>query len=420
MLSETSSARKQRGSVPDTVEAAMAFLDTRLRRDQASQRKQTSLPGRQKVVMESLENRLLLSVVPEFVGPVGLSAGTIVNISQANGNQTEGTIAVNPTSPNQVFAISNPGTSAGQSTNGGSTFTTFDPSNQAGFPACCDNVAVFDEFGNAFYVDLNNTVNSVDLFLSTAGGAAGTFNRIAQIDTGTVDQPSMAVGHGSVWVTWNDNGTIKARGAAVTGLGLVGAFNAEQSAPDSDSVGGQFGDIAVNPVTGAVVVTYQSDTQIFTNTDADGLGAGGFAAQVFVTNTNVDKFDAITPQPQRTVDAEANLAYGPDGRLYMAYTDEIIDESNNTDIFVRHSTDNGATWSAAVRVNDDAGTNSQFLPEIAVDPTTGFVALGWYDARLDTGQNDGINDTDGVANNEANFFAALSTDGGLTFGQNLQ
>ena len=35
---------------------------------------------------------------------------------------------------------------------------------------------------------------------------------------------------------------------------------------------------------------------------------------------------------------------------------------------MRTSTDDGATWSAPVRVNDDATTRSQFLPYIALDP----------------------------------------------------
>jgi hypothetical protein len=63
---------------------------------------------------------------------------------------------------------------------------------------------------------------------STTGGGAGSFSVLQIIDTGAVDQPSLAVDAGSVWVTWNDGGTIQARGAAVTGLGTVGAFNAER------------------------------------------------------------------------------------------------------------------------------------------------------------------------------------------------
>lgn len=40
------------------------------------------------------------------------------------------------------------------------------------------------------------------------------------------DQPSIATGPGSVWISWTSfSGPIQASGAAVTGLGQVGAFS---------------------------------------------------------------------------------------------------------------------------------------------------------------------------------------------------
>ena len=101
------------------------------------------------------------------------------------------------------------------------------------------------------------------------------------------------------------------------------------------------------------------------------------------------------------------------------YTDENPDESNDLDVFVRHSDDQGATWSTPVRVNDDRGTNSQFLPRIALDQTTGFIAVSWHDSRNDlvTG---GSGDTDGIPNDDAQLFATVSADGGLSFQPNVQ
>src|SRR5262249_38681087 len=81
---------------------------------------------------------------------------------------------------------------------------------------------------------------------------------------------------------------------------------------------------------------------------------------------------------------------------------------NNTDIFVRFSDDNGQTWSAPVRVNDDATTRSQFNPAIAVDETTGNVAVTWYDSRNSPG------------NNTPQIFGTVSEDGGITFLTNVQ
>ena len=47
----------------------------------------------------------------------------------------------------------------------------------------------------------------------------------------------------------------------------------------------------------------QGPATIYVNTDADGLGAGGFGARVTVTTTNVGGFDFIPAQSGRSVDA---------------------------------------------------------------------------------------------------------------------
>jgi len=107
------------------------------------------------------------------------------------------------------------------------------------------------------------------------------------------------------------------------------------------------------------------------------------------------------------------------GRVYLVYTRERPNESDDTDIHVRYSDDNGATWSAEVRVNDDRTTNSQFLPKISLDPTTGNLAVVWYDSRSDLGAG-GPGDTNGVPNDDAQLWGAFSTDGGVSFTPNIQ
>ena len=89
------------------------------------------------------------------------------------------------------------------------------------------------------------------------------------------------------------------------------------------------------------------------------------------------------------------------------------------DIEVQHSDDAGATWSPAVRVNDDQTANSQFMPSIAVDQTTGNVALSWYDARNDLGAG-GSGDTNGIPNDDVQIWGTDSKDGGVTFAPNFR
>ncbi len=168
----------------------------------------------------------------------------------------------------------------------------------------------------------------------------------------------------------------------------------------------------------------QGGGKIFVNVDPDGLGPAGFSSRTFVADTHVGGFDFIPPQPDRSVDAEPGLAWdrtggAHGGRVYLVYTLEHPNESDNTDIYVQYSDDTGSTWSSPVRVNDDNTTNSQFLPKIALDPTSGNLAVVWYDARADLGAG-GPGDTDGVANDDASFWGAFSTDGGQTFTQNIK
>ena len=47
------------------------------------------------------------------------------------------------------------------------------------------------------------------------------------------------------------------------------------------------------------------------------------------------------------------------------------------------------------------------------------MAVVWYDSRADLGTG-GAGDTDGVPNDDAQFWGSLSTDGGVSFTPNLQ
>ncbi len=115
------------------------------------------------------------------------------------------------------------------------------------------------------------------------------------------------------------------------------------------------------------------------------------------------------------------------GRLYVAYVDYVRNgntvlafQPDNTDIFLRWSDDGGVTWSAPRMVNDDTNssldgysesliTNTlsmgrpQFMPSLAVDTTTGTLAVSFYDGRYDAGRT------------RAAMTVTTSIDGGRTF-----
>jgi hypothetical protein len=307
--------------------------------------------------------------------------------------------------------------------------------------ACCDPSLSFDNYGNLFLAYLYNVGNFVPVALSTDGGLH--FNLIANIakpassSTSTaserkglfrfVDQPTITAAHNEVWTVFNGGGPIVATGAAVTGLGQVGAFGPLEVVPGTNNC--TYGDVAIGPngqVMNVCTLTEsgQGGGRLYVSVDPDGLGPAPFGGSVFVAETHVGGFDFIPAQPDRSVDAEPGLAWDRtggvhNGRVYLVYTLEVKNESDNMDIMLSHSDDQGMTWSAPVRVNDDATKNSQFMPKISLDPTSGNLAVVWYDSRNDLGLG-GPGDTDGVPNDDAQFWGAFSTDGGQTFSRNIQ
>lgn len=329
---------------------------------------------------ETLESEAATSGTPEG------TFGTVDrNISKLSGSDNECAIAKDPTNPLRLAAHCNSLPTPWISGDGGQTWTVGGSIGSY----CCDPNLAFDSFGNLFATFINGATSAIVTMLSTNGGT--TFSPL-QSFSGSIDQPSVVAHDGAVWIVWNQSGAMVARGAAVTGLGAVGAFGALQTAPTTGSC--SFGDLATSPVAPHAVVQVCGasggqgpNVNIRINVDADGLGAGGFGASIIATTTNVGGFDFIPAQNNRSIDSETGLTFDRNpssphfGRLYLVYTDELVNESNNTNIMLRFSDDTGATWSPAIQVNTDATTRSQFLPKIASDPVTGNVAICWHDAR---------------------------------------
>jgi len=403
-------------------------------------------PGLSATVVFSSVLIASLVAVPAGAGkPVAPVTPPNIDISQRHTNESEEAIAVNPTNPQNIVMVSNvdfpaAGMLEGVSFDGGQTWTKKLIGNNDNLgDACCDPSLSFDNYGNLFLAYLFNVEDTLPIALSTDGGLS--FNVIANIPgIGTrngkgvgekglfrfVDQPTITAAQGEVWAIVNVGGPMGAFGAPVTGLGQVGAFSTSEVIPGNNNC--TYGDVAIGPGGKVMNVctlteTGQGGGKLFVNVDPDGLGPAGFGSRVFVADTHVGGFDFIPPQPDRSVDAEPGLAWdrtgGPhNGRVYLVYTLEQKNESDNTDIFVRFSDDSGATWSAPVRVNDDSTVNSQFLPKISLDPTSGRIAVVWYDSRNDLGTG-GAGDSDGLPNDDAQLWGALSTDG-QAFTPNIQ
>ena len=96
---------------------------------------------------------------------------------------------------------------------------------------------------------------------------------------------------------------------------------------------------------------------------------------------------------------QSSGSYG--GNVYVCWADA-RNGKENTDIFISTSTDQGKSWGAPVRVNQDLTTSHQFFPWMSVDPKTGKIYIVYYDrSRFDDFQTEVV--------------LAVSVDGGQTF-----
>jgi hypothetical protein len=423
-----------------------------------------------------LEPRTLFSVSLAFEALVNVSKNpfnqseTAVAINPTNLNNVfvsanHGSFVVADTGPNDPIAETGIFTSV--TNDGGVTWTpkviaTDNDGNgisDDGFPiACCDPSAAFDKFGNLYFAYIKmeplTQQTSTVVLISTDGGF--NFANLAefkgeapnlplQIDRCEITTGPLPDGSSAVWVSFVDFSTTAdsetAVGARATGLGVVEPFITPEKLPQGGMGTGaalphNIGHVQIGP-DGQVAVAHQEVGQnptdkIFVNNDPDGLGPAPFGNAVFVDQTQLTFKEPLPGQPARGVSAVATLAYdrstGPHrGRLYIAYaqatTEQRVDEfgfplgiTSDSNIMLRFSDDNGASWSPAIRVNDDPVSSdaSQFFQRVSVDPITGNVALGWLDTRDDPG---GIAPAD-----EAGYYVTVgqAQGNGVAFSPNMR
>ncbi len=119
------------------------------------------------------------------------------------------------------------------------------------------------------------------------------------------------------------------------------------------------------------------------------------AAPYFGPAVQVDRVPAYTA-------ANPSLAVGTDNVVYLAFAGW-GGTTTQTDVFFTKSTNGGRTWTAPVRVNNDAGAATQSDPSLTLDDLNN-IYIAWTDTR--NGNND--------------VFFAKSTDGGLSFSANVR
>jgi len=89
------------------------------------------------------------------------------------------------------------------------------------------------------------------------------------------------------------------------------------------------------------------------------------------------------------------------GYIYIMWSDQ-RNGLDNTDVFIKKSTDGGDTWSNIVKVNNDDTNRHQYFPWMTIDQSTGYIYVVFYDRRNTSGD-------------ENDVYLARSTDGGDSF-----
>ncbi len=372
------------------------------------------------------------SNIPHYKGPVNTSPTPSVffniNISQQSAPQNEPSVAISRVDPNRVVAAwrdfrygIDPGANRrvgySYSTNGGLTWSgsqLLDSTILPNLTRNSDPVVSIDNNGNFYIAVIAIQFPSGNLTLgiykSTDGGM--TFPQaFICAQSGAEDKEWLTSDLSPVSPFLNNLYISWTRFSAQTGIKLVKSTNGgvnwtanPVSVSDvSNGVQGSYVCTSRDGQVNVVWLDFGANASVMFDRSTDG-------GTTFGTDITVSSgvFPQGLPNDVNTFPTIAvDNSTGPrSGWLYTAFADN---RNGDCDVFLCSSTDNGATWSTAIRVNNDPVSNGkiQYWPVISVSETNGNIAIIFMDSR-NTQTNDII---------EA--FVARSYDGGLTFTNEL-
>lgn len=332
-----------------------------------------------------------------------------------SGAQSETSIAIDPTNPRHVAAQCNDlanfasYTCVYESFNGGRTWAS------AGFNVntfCYDPWLRFNTAGDLFVA---YECSDQRIAYRNAGSATWNYFTLQNSslfpdrDAVVVDNNPASTFFNSVYVGYDEASVGNAAHVWYSRTGKGGWVKS----PKINDTGGTIG---VSPSTGPNGTVYAvwedwAARKIFVDRSTDG-GATWSTDHVVTTYrmSTSGFFVCIPPQPDRCVvpmpfSAVDNSGGPNNGRLYVTYPDkDPVAADWNT--YVRWSDDGGTTWSAEVKVNDDAGGAYQFFPAISVAPN-GTVGVSFYDTR-----------NDNALDHKTDRFVSHSTTGGASWTTN--
>ncbi len=216
-------------------------------------------------------------------------------------------------------------------------------------------------------------------------------------DTNFDDKPYMDARGDEVLVAYADFGfsPARVRAARSTDGGLSFANDTVLS------TGGGNGALPVIASDGAYYVFWRGSAQEFLWLSKSTDQGANWSAETPIVGMN----PLPTPLPGesfRIINIPSAAADPVSGDLIVVWNDQLF---GDPDILSIRSADDGATWSAPVRVNDDAGSEAQFFPWVTFDEA-GVAYAVWYDRRRN--------------GSDIDVYLTRSTDGGETWEPNMR
>ncbi|MBX7046674.1 MAG: T9SS type A sorting domain-containing protein [Ignavibacteria bacterium] len=345
----------------------------------------------------------------DFFAPALITINDFDNFDMGT-SQAEPHISQNPRNPLWNFCAYNINTPF-RTLDGGITWT---PTSVSLPSSAGDPITAYDSLGNLFYDNMKSPITGTWTIKSTNGG----------VNWGT--GVSANVGNDKNWLCADQTGGPYSNylyGAMTPGNIVRSTDNGAtfstmatftNSLPGAMTCVGANGSVQGGSVY-AVMHTGTNSAGIYTIYRSTNGGANftQMSQNQYSNYIGTETGGRSTVQGMRTRPypmIAADNSFGPyRGRLYLVYaSNNPSGNGNKSDIFLRYSTDFGATFSNAVVVNDDANSqnNFQFFPAIWCEKNTGKLYIKWYDSRRCP------------TSDSMDVYATYTTDGGQTFATN--
>jgi hypothetical protein len=391
----------------------------------------------------------LVPVAPEVTIPEAIYTGSMINAKSVKGGkddspdvpvtsatnvtESENSVFVNP-NDNDFLLNSNNSTAWPNAGNlyGANAFLSADGGNTWGGTAqgagggnSGDPTTAINLDGSRMYVNYITNPGGMGIAISTNNGATWSPVTVAPNPGSLADKNHMWIDNspvssylGNLYIAWTDFGgsnnnniVLKAstNGGANwgTGINLSSAVNAGSH---NQGVNIQTGPNGQVYVIWSIYDSWPQDEKAIGFTKSTNGGTSFAPATRIINNTKgirnsgVGKSMRVNSFPSMAIDISGG-SYN--GNLYVVWTNigvPGVNTGTSADVYMIKSTNEGATWSTPIRINQDpTGLGKKhYFPWITCDPETGILSVIFYDDRNTTSA-------------QCETWCANSSDGGETW-----